>query len=494
MRPLRPRGWLLLAFGALALVLALTLGRRDLLTVAIFCFALPAVACAVLYAAKPGFSVKRTITPKLGRVGAPVDVVLDVHGRSPGGSRTHLVEDLPFSFRDVPSFNHPQPVVPRGLLSRYHYTLHPAHRGVFTIGPLRGRFADPFDVAYVPRDLDDGVHLTIAPAAVELPAISLTDGRGQDGSQTTRELAHASHDDAMTREYRYGDPLRRVHWPVTARQGKLMVRAEESVTTPEAALILDRRALAFGETGRAMERLQIAGRSTVGLPELHTSAAFETAVVAALSVATHLLERSYSLRILDHQGHPGFASSASAIAPGREEFSGSQGMLDVAAALAALELAEAAPAGQGSTGPGSAGLGAGQHNAGLGSARVGGTDLRGTGQRSTGQRLAGIPAPAPAAPFGDALAQKLHHGRRRGPLVAVTGVLSKKEALLLAGMAESSQSAYALVVCQGPAQADEALGILRRAGWRAAALTPETPLVQAWMQLGQNSTAFGRTR
>ncbi|MDD0857137.1 DUF58 domain-containing protein [Arthrobacter alpinus] len=36
----------------------------------------------------------------------------------------------------------------------------------------------------------------------------------------------------MTREYRSGDPLRRVHWPVTARQGKLMVRAEESVTAP----------------------------------------------------------------------------------------------------------------------------------------------------------------------------------------------------------------------------------------------------------------------
>lgn len=503
MRPLRPRGWLLLAFGALALVLALALGRRDLLTVAIFCFALPAVACAALYAAKPGFSVKRTISPKLGRVGAPVDVVLEVHGRGPGGSRTHLVEELPFSFRDVPTFNHPQPVVPRGLLSRYHYTLHPAHRGVFTIGPLRGRFADPFDVAYVPRALDDGVHLTIAPAAVELPAISLTDGRGQDGSQSTRELAHASHDDAMTREYRYGDPLRRVHWPVTARQGKLMVRAEESVTTPEAALILDRRALAFGEAGRAMERLQVAGRSTVGLPELRTSAAFETAVVAALSVATHLLERRYSLRILDHLGHPGFASSASAISPGREEFSGSQGMLDVAAALAALELAEAAPNGQGSTGQSSNGLGAGLGSAEVGSANLGSAGsgpaglgpagVGSTGLRSTGQRLPGQPASGPGAAFDNTLARKLHHGRRRGPLVAVTGLLSKKEALLLAGMAESSQSAYALVVCPDPAQADEAVGILQRAGWRAATLTPETPLVQAWMQLGRNNAAFGRT-
>ncbi|SEE65307.1 Uncharacterized conserved protein, DUF58 family, contains vWF domain [Arthrobacter alpinus] len=435
LRLFRPRGWILLAVGALALLLALVLGRRDLLTIAVFCCALPAVASAAVYLIKPGFTVKRTVTPVLGRVGSPVSVTLDVHGRTPGGGRIKLVEELPVSFRDVPTFTHPHPVVPRGLLSRYHYSLHPGHRGVFTIGPLRGQFSDPFDITAVQRGLDDGGRLAIAPAAVELPSISLTDGRGQDGSHSTPELAHASHDDAMTREYRYGDPLRRVHWPVTARQGKLMVRAEESVTTPEAALVIDRRATAFGESSKAMERFQIAGHSMVGLPELRTTVAFETAIVAAASIATHLLERGYLLRVLDHSGLPGFASSESAQDPGAEEYSGSQGVFDVAAALAALELNESTP--------------------------------------------------TPQTPFANGLAHKLHEGRRRGPLVAVTGLLSEAEALLLADMAESTQSAFALILCQDPIQSEPALEVLRRAGWRATALTPAMHLEQAWLNLDQ---------
>jgi hypothetical protein len=453
---------MLLAMAVLALLLALVLGRRDLLMLAVFCGALPAVACVGLYVLKPGFTVKRAISPKLGRVGLPVTVTLDVHGRNPGGSSMRLVEELPFSFRNTPTFSHPHPVVPRSLLSRYSYTLHPFHRGIFRIGPLRGQFADPFDVAFLQRALDDGDLLTIAPAAVELPPISLTDGRGQDGSRSTRELAHASHDDAMTREYRYGDPLRRVHWPVTARQGKLMVRAEESVTTPEAAMVLDRRAMAFGEMGRSMERFQVSTRGTGGLPELRTTAAFETAVVAAASIAAHLLERGYLLRIVDHLGQPGFASSASALVPGCEEFSGSQGVFDVAAALAALELAET------TSGTGHAGTG-----------------TTGSGSTGSGPGPAGHGTRSGEAPFSDALAHKLHKGRRRGPLVAVVGLLSETEAQLLAHMAESTQIAYALLLCHDPREAQPALAILRRDGWRAAAVTPGTSLVQAWMHLDQ---------
>ena len=106
-------------------------------------------------------------------------------------------------------------------------------------------------------------------------------------SQVSRAPAQASHDDAMAREYRHGDPLRRVHWPVSARAGKLMVRAEESVTTPEAALILDQRPGAFGTVFPHPDAAHSTGA-------LRTTEAFETAVVAAVSVAAHLLERGYS--------------------------------------------------------------------------------------------------------------------------------------------------------------------------------------------------------
>ena len=491
-RPFRPRGWVLLLCGALSLLLALVLGRRDLLMLAVFCCALPAVTCAWLYAFKPGFSIKRTLSPTLARVDLPVSVTLEVRGRSPGGSRTRLQEELPesvqgtprFGLRPVeaPTFSYPHPVVPRGLVSRYHYELVPPHRGVFTIGPLLGQFSDPFDIALLQRGLDPGTLLTVAPAAQELPSISLTDGRGQDGSHSTKELAHASHDDAMTREYRYGDPLRRVHWPVTARTGKIMVRAEESVTTPEAALILDRRGLAFGEQAKAALFSARAHRPTDHTPHrradgtvvptaaLHTTPAFETAVVAAVSIATHLLDRGYSLRILDHYGRAGFASSASAFSPDAEDFSGTQGVFEVAAALAALELApttERAPALERAAAPPVA--------------------LTASATGSSAPGPVNVPATNENEPFSDALTRKLHQGRRRGPLVAVTGLLSDDQARALASTAESAQSAYALLLCAEPSQLESALEILRRAGWQAVALTPQTSLLEAWTQLEQFS-------
>ena len=102
LRHLRPRGWLLLVFGALALVLAAILGRRDLLMVAVFCFLLPVAAYLGLHVLRPGFSVKRHISPALAQVGMGVTVTLDVHGSTAGGSRIRLVEALPLGFHGPP--------------------------------------------------------------------------------------------------------------------------------------------------------------------------------------------------------------------------------------------------------------------------------------------------------------------------------------------------------------------------------------------------------
>lgn len=465
-----------MGFAALAVLLAYVLGRRDLLFVAIFCTALPLLAGAGLYGFKSGFSVKRHVAPRLARVGQAVTVVLEVRGHSPAGTRTQLSEELPPSFHEAPRFSHPHPVVPRGLLSRYEYRMVPGQRGVFTVGPLRGMFSDPFYVAYLQRALDDGDELTVAPAAVDLVPISLSDGRGQDGSRSTKTLAHASHDDAMTREYRPGDPLRRVHWPVTARQGKLMVRAEESVTAPEAAIVLDRRHVAFGEASRFGFHTSAPNRHSggdAGAPAHHmrTTAAFEKAVVAAMSVATHLLERGYTVRVLDHGGRPGFASSPSALSPAVTDFSGASGVFEIATALAALELAEATA--------GTSGAGAGN-----GAGAVHGENIA---AGTAGSRAAPAPSGPAEVAFGDGLAAKLHQGRRRGPLVAIVGSLSEDEARLLATVADSTQSAYAIVICYDEAESAESIGRLRRAGWRAAALTPRSSLAQVWTDL--DSTA-----
>ena len=142
----------------------------------------------------------------------------------------------------------------------------------------------------------------MTPAAVELPVTGLAGARGNDGITATRIRANPSDDDVMTREYRHGDPMRRVHWPATARHGALMVRQEESVTTPEATIILDQRFVAlpagFGS---------VFGGSATDGNDLVTSDTFEWAVTAAMSVSAHLAERNYSLRFLDAARRPGLS-------------------------------------------------------------------------------------------------------------------------------------------------------------------------------------------
>ena len=424
----RPRGWLLIAAGLLSLLFAQVLGRRDLLVAALFLLALPPLASAGLHLFAPGFTVRRSCSPAFVETGTTAIVTLDVQGSTPGGARARLAEQLPAHLINVPRFDYPQPMAPRSRISRYSYKLHPTRRGVLTLGPLTAKFGDPFDVALLERKLDAGDTLTVAPAAVVLPEMSLTGGRGQDGSRTTRQQANPSDDDIMTREYRHGDPMRRVHWPATARQGKLMVRAEESVTTPEAALVLDQRLWAYGGVNKPNSRPDA----------LLTTPAFEWAVVAAVSIATHLVERSYSLRVLDEEGLPGFRSSRSAPEPDREDFAGQSGTLAVAQALAALELR--------------------------------------TPQQAPGRG-------EPAAVLSDTLADKLIQTRRRGPVIAVTGMLSHADAMMLAGVIEAAEGAYALVVCPDPAAMEEPLAILRRAGWQAVAATPDTPLLHVWSEV-----------
>jgi uncharacterized protein (DUF58 family) len=89
-------------------------------------------------------------------------------------------------------------------------------------------------------------------------------------------------DDAATREYRYGDDLRRVHWRSTARVGELMVRREEQPWESRATVILDTRGFAHRGEG--------------------PTASFEWAVSAAASMAVHLRRGGYKVRLVTDAG------------------------------------------------------------------------------------------------------------------------------------------------------------------------------------------------
>lgn len=466
------RGWGLLAAGAAFLLAAQVMGRRDLLALALLLLVLPLLSLAGTRVLKPNFSVYREFSPASVETGATTTVRLAVARTGTGSGHALMEERLPSRFGESPVFRFPSRSAAGGT-SRYEYHLRSGKRGQFLIGPVTAEFSDPFGLSLHRHAIDSGDVLTVTPAAVELPATGLAGARGHDGVTATRIRANPSDDDVMTREYRHGDPMRRVHWAATARHGELMVRQEESVTTPEATIILDQRLSAFTRgafsagSASPARRPFGAGTDHRGAPvadrhDLLTSETFEWAVTAAMSIGAHLAERNYALRFLDAAGEPAFRHSPSAPEPEAEEYLGAYGLQSVAESLAAIQLT-------------------GHHHTRR--------DTREAVTAGTPGRRHPSGAETGPQPFDDRLMDKLAAHRMRGPVLAILGNLTRAEARALSPAAGFAANAFALVVTERTGDADEVLAALRLGGWRAVAAAPATPLPAAWTAFDDGGSA-----
>ncbi|MFF2244519.1 DUF58 domain-containing protein [Arthrobacter sp. NPDC058130] len=474
------RGWGLLGAGAVSLLAAQIMGRRDLLALAVLLLVLPLLALAGTRVLKPRFRVYREFSPSPVETSARTTVRLAVARTGPGTGHAIMEEHLPARFGESPVFRFPARRATGGA-SRYEYHLRSAKRGQFLIGPVTAEFSDPFGLSFHRHAIDDGDLLTVTPAAVQLPETGLAGARGHDGVTATRARANPSDDDVMTREYRHGDPMRRVHWAATARHGSLMVRQEESVTTPEATIILDQRLSAYphGVFGHAAHSSGHSGGGEGDGHDLLSCDAFEWAVTAAMSIGAHLAERNYTLRFLDSAGAPAFRNSPSAPDPEAEEYTGTAGLQSIAESLAAIELS-------------------GPHRVHPHRNRVQEPRRRPSPQaaspepqaastahetvRGGGTRGAAAAGNTPRD-FDDTLMDKLSAHRLRGPVLAILGSLSLAEAQALSPAAGFGANAFALLVtdqAHGSAGMPEVLEALRRGGWRAVAVSARSPLPAAW--------------
>ncbi|KQO01849.1 hypothetical protein ASF21_09800 [Arthrobacter sp. Leaf234] len=464
-RILTVRGWGFVLTAIVSLLAAQILGRRDLLYVGVLLLALPLASLIVLRIVKPRFTAARRFQPQSMEIGATTTVTLSLTASVAGGATVAMEERLPARFGQAPQFTYPSRNPTRDGVSLYEYRLRSASRGVYGIGPVTAEFTDPFGLCISRHVLGGSDPLVVTPAPVDLLGTALSGSRGSDGMAATRRQANPSDDDVMTREYRHGDSMRRVHWAATARHSELMVRQEESVTTPQATLLMDQRHHGFA-TG-----FSAAFGSGDGTG-LTTSPTFEWAVTAVMSISAHLLERNYALRFLDHHGAPALLHSASAPFPSDEEHHGQGAVAGIAEGLAALELApETGRRSSAEDGTGSSAVRAGE------AARAAARRIR----RSTAEAA----QTAHHAAYGDDLLDKLAATRHRGPLIAVVGVLTTEEAKALASAADGSSPSYAIIATERPADSRRQIDILRDAGWHATAASPMASLPTVWAGLEQ---------
>jgi uncharacterized protein (DUF58 family) len=290
------RGRSFLAAGATAVVSALLLDQRDLLRVGVLLTVLPLGALVVTSRYRYRLQLRRTIAPARVVAGTTARVRLELANLTRLSTRVLLAEDrVPYALGPSPRFVLAR--LPGGRRAAVTYTLRSEIRGRYALGPLRLRVTDPFGMCEVTRTFAGSDQLVVVPRTYPL---TVGGGSGQwagTGESLTRSAAASGEDDIATREYRYGDDLRRVHWRSTARRGELMVRRDEQPRQMRATVLLDARAAGHRGDGPA--------------------SSFEWAVSAAASVAAHLSAQRYGLRLLVDGSPPGWSGAGDPEGVGR---------------------------------------------------------------------------------------------------------------------------------------------------------------------------------
>ncbi|WP_323368999.1 DUF58 domain-containing protein [Streptomyces alkaliterrae] len=410
---LTTRGRSFLAAGMAAAACAYVLGQPDLLRVGMLLAALPLVCVLVLHRTRHRVVGSRLLSPSRvpTRTEARVRLRMDNVSRMPTGLLM-LQDRVPYVLGPRPRFVLDR--VEAGGRREVSYRVRSDLRGRYPLGPLELRLSDPFGMVELTRSFSAHDTLTVIPPTEPLPPIRLPGEAGGYGDSHRRSLALAGDDDVIPREYRHGDDLRRVHWRSTARYGELMVRREEQPRQARCTVLLDTRRTGWRGSG--------------------PDSPFEWAVTGAASVAVHLLERGYAVRLLTDTG---------AMAPGPD-----------------------------------------------------GGDLSGDSSDTAGLLMDVLAVVEHSEDPGLSRALDALHGGE-GLLVAFLGALDEQQTALAARIRQRAGAAVAFVAGgQQPPDVEEArLRELREGGWTVLPCLPGARLADLWRQadgrVGGNRTTGG---
>ncbi|MFF1633783.1 DUF58 domain-containing protein [Leifsonia sp. NPDC058248] len=284
MRKPRPtvRGWGLFAVGVVALLASAYFGRTDVLFVGLFFTVLPLAAMISVTVDRPRLTVTRSFHPDIVGVGEVATVVTTARNESPRPSP-------PAQWREfAPPAVSVQAAAPFPRLGAHQVNVthgrdtivlrqdvRALHRGSHPVGPLIVSRTDPFGLAYAEYALGHPRQFVVTPRVSSLPGGDLDIARSEGTEHELLRHSIPSADELIAREYRPGDPLRRVHWRATARHDKLMVRQEERRSNPEAWLLFDTHVGAGPD------------------------AEFETLVEMVASVGVHLLDEGFVVSVVE---------------------------------------------------------------------------------------------------------------------------------------------------------------------------------------------------
>jgi uncharacterized protein (DUF58 family) len=113
-------------------------------------------------------------------------------------------------------------------------------RGLFTLGPWELQMSDPFGLFEVSQIYPETMSLLVYPPVVHLPTLELPKGAAEGRALARFRARQWTANAAGVRDYQPGDPVRRIHWPSTARRGKLLSKLFDLEVSGDLWLLLDR--------------------------------------------------------------------------------------------------------------------------------------------------------------------------------------------------------------------------------------------------------------
>ena len=286
------RGRILLILGVAAIVLAYPLTRTELLYLGSLLAGMSLLALAFVRLRRQRMGVARRFSPLVAEAGSPVAVAVEI--RNLGGARTGEAtwrDEWPWAPQGTPAAGLRALGRNRGGYGtdsavRVHYVVDPPRRGIFEIGPLVVDFGDPFELARGEIVVGARQKLVVTPRVAILPMTGSSIAADEGSARALQRRNTGGDDELMTREYRHGDPMRRIHWRATAHHGELMVRQEEQRSHARARILLDTRRSAYRDAAVPVDHE----------PE---SDSFEWAVSFTASLALHLQRLGFTVEVIE---------------------------------------------------------------------------------------------------------------------------------------------------------------------------------------------------
>ncbi len=189
-----------------------------------------------------------------------------------------------------------------------------SRRGVFTLGPWDILTGDPFGIFSVTHTYNQRVEVLVYPPLAALPPGLLPRGQMQGDERPLHQPTAAESLNAVTtRPFQPGDPLRRLHWPTSARREAPFVKVFQPQASATFWLAPDLDAAAQAGEG--------------------ADSTLETTITLLASLAAELLKQRMAVGLLT------VGSEAQALLPQR----GQEHFWQILRALAALQAAPGCP-------------------------------------------------------------------------------------------------------------------------------------------------------